>query len=200
MELQNKAFRTITEKARFDINAGQDIDMSKSLKEMIDYVVRYIDDGNKGCCFHASVYLMKLLHDLEIDSEIIITIEPTSLENGEVRNDMRASILVNNGNKYIVMNPIEDIEFFEKENIPAESRKDFYGTSTILKGEKDGISSPNAAEIELEDFITKYGNGRAWTIGSLYRDDYENITFGSVMNSAKTININDYNLSTAKKH
>lgn len=80
MKLEQKAFREVTEKAGFDINAGQNIDMSKSLKETIDYVVKYIDEGKKGCCFHASVYLMKLLHDSQIDSEIILTVEPTKLE------------------------------------------------------------------------------------------------------------------------
>lgn len=192
MKLEQKAFREVTEKAGFDINAGQNIDMSKSLKETIDYVVKYIDEGKKGCCFHASVYLMKLLHDSQIDSEIILTVEPTKLENGEVRNDLRASVLVNNGIKCFVMNPIEDIEFFESEKIPVESRKNYYGDTTILRGKKDGICSLDAAKIELEDFITRYGNGKAWTIGNLYCDGYENIPFGNLMNNAKIIDTSDY--------
>ena len=36
MDLKTNAFRTITEKAGFDINAGQNIDASKTLKEMIE--------------------------------------------------------------------------------------------------------------------------------------------------------------------
>ena len=138
MDLRTNAFRTITEKAGFDINAGQNIDATKTLKEMIEYVERYIDENHKGCCFHASVYLMKLLHEAGIESEIILTAEPTVLENGETRTDMRASVMVNDGDRYIVMNPIEDIEFFEKNQIPTTSRKDFY-EETVLQGEKSGI-------------------------------------------------------------
>lgn len=193
MNAKEKAFRIITEKAGFDINAGQNIDSSKTLQEMINYIVKYIDEGNKGCCFHASVYLMKLLHDANIDSEIIITFEPTILDNGKTRNDMRASVLVKDGDKYIVMNPIEDIEFFEKENIPLAARKKYYEeNSTVLIGEKNGISSPNAAQIDLEDFIARYGDGKAWTLGSLYCNGYETIKFGEIMSNAKVINIDEY--------
>lgn len=39
MDLFAKAFREVTEKAGFDINAGQNIGMSKCLKDMIDYVL-----------------------------------------------------------------------------------------------------------------------------------------------------------------
>ncbi len=198
MDLKTNAFRTITEKAGFDINAGQNIDASKTLKEMIEYVERYIDENHKGCCFHASVYLMKLLHEAGIESEIILTAEPTVLENGETRTDMRASVMINDGDRYIVMNPIEDIEFFEKNQIPTTSRKDFY-EETVLQGEKSGIHSVDAASIELEDFITRYGEGRSWTIGSFYRDHYDTITFGELMNGATFIDIDEYQLPSSTK-
>ena len=107
MESNNKAYRQVTEKMGFDINAGQNINMSKNLKETINDTINYIDTGNKGCCFHASVYLAKLLHSMNIDSEIILTLEPTILENGETRNDMRASVLVHIGENDFVLNPID---------------------------------------------------------------------------------------------
>jgi len=184
----NSAYRQVTEKMGFDIDAGQNIDMSKSIKETINDTVNYIDNGNKGCCFHASVYLTKLLHDINVDSEIILTLEPTPLENGEVRNDMRASVLVHSDEKDYVLNPIEDIEFFEAMSIISEERKKYYdGTSTALIGIKNNIFSPDAAHIDLEDFINRYGNGTAWTIGSLYGDDFENATLGTLMSNAKII-------------
>lgn len=197
MDMYAQAYRTVTEKCGFDIKAGRKIDLSKNLDDIIDYVVKYIDEGNKGCCFHASIYLMKVLHDLGIESEIILTIEPAILENGDVSNNNRASVLTKKNDKYIVMNPIEDIEFFEKENIAGEARKDFYdGEGTTLKGKKEGINSPNAAEIDLEDFIARYGDGRAWTLGDFYCDNSKNINFLSVMSDAKFMDVEDYKLTS----
>lgn len=193
MELKEKAYKMTVSMCGFDINAGQNIDGNKTLKEMIDYVFSYVNDGNKGCCFHASVYLMKLLHVLGLESEIILTVEPTKLENGEERVDTRASVLLQDGDKYIVMNPIEDIEFFEKNGVLKSDRDNYYDKdSTILNGKKEGISSIDAGEIELADFIKRYGNGTAWTIGSFYRSDYETMTFGELMKTAKVIDIGEY--------
>ena len=199
MEAKDTCYKMTVDHCGFDINAGQNIDQNKTLKEMIDYVFDYVNSGNKGCCFHASVYLMKLLHVLGLESEIILTIEPTVLENGEKRIDTRASVLLKDGDKYIVMNPIEDIEFFEKEGIPKEKRKDYYleGT-TVLKGEKNGVYSSDAASIELIDFVKRYGSGSAWTIGSLYRPDYETKTFKELMGEAKLIDAYNYNSSNQK--
>ena len=193
MELKENAYKMTVSMCGFDINAGQNIDSNKTLKEMIDYVFTYVNEGNKGCCFHASVYLMKLLHVLGLESEIILTVEPTKLENGEERIDTRASILLKDGDKYIVMNPIEDIEFFEKNGILKSDRDNYYDeNSTILKGKKEGISSVDAGGIELEDFIKRYGNGTSWTIGSLFRSDYDTMTFGELMKTAKVIDIGEY--------
>ena len=191
MKLKDEAYREITGKAWFDINAGQNIDFTMSLKDMINSVVNYVDNGNKGCCFHASVYLMKLLHDKGIDSEIILTLEPTVLENGEVRNDYRASILVKDDDKYVVMNPIEDIEFFEKNSIQPKDRENYYN-GTELNGEKGGIHSKDAANIGLADFIERYGNGSAWTLGTLYQNDFDTMTFQELWSCAKSIDVSEY--------
>ena len=193
MELKEKSYREIVGKMGFDINAGQSINGSLSLKELANNIVEYIDNGNKGCCFHASVYLSKLLHDNGINSEIILTIEPTVLENGETRQDLRASVMLKDNGKWIVMNPIEDVEFFEKNNIASENRDNYYeGDTTKLIGSKDGIFSFDAANVELSDFITRYGNGSAWTIGSMYCDNYENKTLEEARNGAKIIKIEEY--------
>ena len=193
MGLKDKAYREIVGKMGFDINAGQSINPSLTLKELTDDIVKYIDDGNKGCCFHASVYLSKLLHDNGINSEIILTVEPTVLENGETRQDLRASIMLKDDGKWIVMNPIEDVEFFEKNNISSESRDNYYeGDATKLIGSKDDVFSFDAGNIELGDFITRYGNGSAWTIGSMYCDGYENKTFEQARNGARFIKIDEY--------
>ena len=45
----------------------------------------------------------------------------------------------------------------------------------------------NAACIDLEDFIERYGNSTAWTIASLYYEDYENTKLSMLMNNAKVI-------------
>ena len=190
------SYRMITEKMGFDRDAGQSIDGTMTLREMTDYVYNYINKGNKGCCFHASVYLMKLLHVLDIESELIITAEPTTLEDGSTRIDNRASLLVKDGDKYIVMNPIEDIEFFEKNSIlPKERGKYYLGKTTILNGEKEGIHSKNAAEIELKDFIKRYGNGSAWTLGTLFNPENKNMTFNEFLKGAKLINLDEYTSS-----
>ena len=86
-----------------------------------------------------------------------------------------------------------DIEFFEKENTQLDFRKNYYEVdSTVLNGEKEGINSIDAAQIDLEDFISRYGGGKAWLLGSLYCDDYESMTFGELMSNSELIDINDY--------
>jgi len=177
----------------FDINAGQNIDQSMTLNKLVNYVADYVYSGKKGCCFHASVFLMKLLKIVGLDSELILTVEPTVLEDGTTRNDLRASVLLNDGGKYIVMNPIEDIEYFEKNHIPSSSRENKYvGETTILDGKKEGINSRDAGNIPLEEFINKYGNGQAWTLGSLFRPESEKMTFGELMSGAKLIDLENY--------
>ena len=127
---------------------------------------------------------MKLLRDMGIDSDIILTVEAVILEIEKTRNDMRASVLVKDGNRYVVMNPIED---------QLDFRKNYYEVdSTVLNGEKEGINSIDAAQIDLEDFISRYGGGKAWLLGSLYCDDYESMTFGELMSNSELIDINDY--------
>lgn len=189
------SYRIAVVNSGFDINAGQNIDQTMTLEELVNYVADYVYSGKKGCCFHASVFLMKLLKIVGLDSELVLTTEPTILENGETRMDLRASVLLNDGGKYVVMNPIEDIEYFEKNHIPSSSREDNYiDDTTELKGTKDGIYSRDAGNIPLEEFINKYGNGKAWTLGSLFRPESDTMTFGDLMSKAKLIDLKNYSL------
>ena len=177
----------------FDINAGQDIDFNMTLEETVNYVSEFVDKRRKGCCFHASIFLMKLLHLIGLESELILTLEPTKLENGEVRIDKRASILLNDGGKYIVMNPIEDIEYFEEKGIFGGKRENEYiGGTTQLNGDKKGIHSKDGGNIPLEDFIQRYGHGTAWTVGSLFRPEFQTMTLDQLMNRAKIIDLKEY--------
>lgn len=193
MELKNLSYKVAVVNCGFDINAGQNIDMTMTLEKTINYVSDYVYAGKKGCCFHASVFLMKLLNIVGLKSEIILTSEPVVLENGEERVDMRASVLLNDGGRYIVMNPIEDIEYFEKKHIPSSAREDqYFGNTTILHGTKEGVHSVDAGNIPLKEFIDVYGKGKAWTIGSLFRPDFKTLTLGELMNKAKLIDLKDY--------
>ena len=190
MDLKRKLFRNCTEKASFDINAGQNLQLGKSIKEVIEDVVNYIDSGNKGCCFHASVYLIKLLHDNGISATMILTPEPTILANGETRIDNRASVLIKENDRYVVMNPIEDVEFFEKYSISPEKRGTYYEEdTTVLKYDKEKIYSVDAADIDLEDFISRYGDGQAWTIDNLFCEEYDTKTFNSLLANAHSVDL-----------
>lgn len=193
MDPKTLSYRIAVINSGFDINAGQNIDQTMTLENLINYVADYVFSGKKGCCFHASVFLMNLLKLVGLDSELILTEEPTVLEDGTTRSDLRASVLLNDGGKYVVMNPIEDIEYFEKNNIPSSSRENNYiGESTILNGKKEGISSKDACNIPLADFIDRYGKGRAWTLGSLFRPEFQRMTFGELMKEAKLIDLKKY--------
>ena len=193
MDPKTLSYRIAVVSSGFDINAGQNIDQTLTLEKLVKYVDDFVYSGKKGCCFHASVFLMKLLRIVGLDSELILTTEPTVLEDGTTRVDMRASVLLNDGGKYIVMNPIEDIEYFEKNHIPSSAREDYYTKdTTILNGEKTGVHSKDAGNIPLEEFIKKYGNGVAWTIGSLFRPEFETMTLAELMKKAKMIDLNEY--------
>lgn len=195
MDPRTLSYRIAVVNSGFDINAGQNIDQTMTLNELVNYVADYVYSGKKGCCFHASVFLMKLLKIVGLDSELILTVEPTILENGEKRDDLRASVLLNDGGKYIVMNPIEDIEYFDKNHIPSSARENHYiKDTTALKETKDGIHSHDAGNIPLDEFINKYGNGKAWTLGSLFRPESLTMTFAELMSKAKLIDLNDYSL------
>ena len=183
MTLLNELYKSVTKKIGYNPNSRVYIDVTKSLKEILDDVVLFIESGNKCSDMHACIYLMKILRGRFIASQLILTGE------GENR---RASLLVNDGFKWIVMNPIEDIEFFEDKKIPSEIREKFYNVDGSFRGQKQGVCTKDASNILLEDFMERYGNGRVINLGTFYREDNDKITLLDLQNDAKEIDFNDY--------
>lgn len=192
-----KSYKKVIENAGFDINAGQNIDDSKTILELSKESIELLSNKGKGCCFHASMFLGWLLHEAGIECEVIITPEKTVLEDGTERIDNRASILVKDEEKYFVMNPVEDIEFFEENEI-SNNRENYYGEgTTVLKGSKKGISSIDAGYIDLDDFVLKYGNGNCWTLGNIFTNG--NQTLKECFKNVKKVDLGDYKKITIKK-
>ena len=71
-------------------------------------------------------------------------------------NGFRSSVLYIINNNIYVANPVEDIEYFTKNNIEKDKRFNYYQDRTtgfIINGNIDH----NAAYFTLEDFSKKYG-------------------------------------------
>lgn len=187
-----QTFKEVTSKVNFDINAGQNVDVTMPLSEFVPSIVKHIDNGDVGCCLHSSVYLCKLLNDRGIYSEIVLTPEPTLLPNGETRTDLRASVLyIDDGNLYVA-NPVEDAEVFTEKGIKREERKPYYEADTCrLTIPKDGIVSEDASRIPLTDYVNKYGNGNGYQLGSLFGEDKEVLSLRDLMKTALTIDLDD---------
>lgn len=179
IRIKNAYIKTV-EDCGFNINAGQSLNFDLSIKDTVNGAIKYIEEGNKGCCFHASIYLISLLKKAGIPSRLIVTSEPTILEDGTTRLDSRASVFIDGLD--IVLNPIEDIEFFEEYDIPKECRKTFYvSDTTTFRLTKDGISSQDAGFIQLDDFISRYGAGQAFLFENFYKNAYKHKTFYGVL-------------------
>ena len=181
----------------YDNNAS--IDKNKNLANVVKSVEEYIDNGWKESSFHISIFLMKLLHVMGLDSELVLTNDVTILEDGTPEVDVRASVLLYDEGKYMVMNPVEDIKYFEDNNIPINAREnEYYEGTTILNGKKNGINSEDAGSIPLDEFIIKYGHGAAWIVGSIFRSDFQNITLNDLLKEAKLIKKEEYTYKKQK--
>jgi hypothetical protein len=164
------------------------------LSEFVPDVVKHIDNGGVGCCLHSSVYLCKLLHDKGIYSEVMITLEPTELPDGTKRTDYRVSVLYcdKDTGKYYVANPVEDAEAFTRDGLSSEERlKHYIGETGELDLEKDNIHTKDASRVELADFISRYGDGTGYQLGSLFGEDKEVISLSDLMKTATTIDLKD---------
>lgn len=189
MSLLNSCFRMITCKLRYDENGISNIDMSKTVKEVIESTIDYAENGNGCSSLQAAICLSRKLYTCFSPSEVILTME---------RNNMRASVLTHDGFKWIVMNPIEDIEFFEDKKILPEIRDKFYNVAGEFRGTKQGIVTKDASAIPLADFIERYGNGKAWTIGYICSKKYADLIFRDVYANIREININNYQDSNGR--
>lgn len=179
-----KLYKETTTRLFFDINAGQELPLQLTPKEMINYINNHVAQEKKGCCFHASLYLMGKLHERGIKSNMIITLEPV-IENGqEIRKDNRASVLVEIDGEKIVMNPIEDIEYFEKYNIPPKNRASHYeGEATEFIPVKEGINSTDAGNIPYDDFVLRYGNGEAYIVKDLFANEAQDKSISEILST-----------------
>ena len=181
-----ESYKKVVFDSGFDINAGQKLDFSKTMKETIEDTVKYLQEGNKGCCFHASLYLIYMFHNNGIKSELVVTAEPTVLPDGTTRTDNRASVMYNYDGKVYIANPIEDIEYFEENGISKEERNKFYDyDSTILKANKNKVHSSDACFIEYNDYIKRYGDGVLYKMNDPYGDNYINCTLGEFLNKVE---------------
>ena len=184
MSLLNMCFRSITCKLRYSKNGLDNLDMSKTVKEVIDTTLKYADAGNGCSSLQAAICLSRKLYTCFTPSEIILT--------RDITNNMRVSVLTHDGFKWVVMNPIEDIEFFEDKKIPPEIRDKFYNVAGEFRGAKQGIVTKDASTIPLADFIERYGNGQVWSIGYICAKKNADLIFKDVYANARIININDY--------
>lgn len=190
LDLKSLSYIITTHGIGFDENAI--FDKNKTLGEIINYVDEYTNRGAKGNSFHAAIYLMKLLHVVGMDSELILTNE-VEIKKNIPNISLRASVLVYDNDKYVVMNPIEDIKYFEENKIPNNLReKEYIDGSTILKGKKSGVCSLDAANIPLDEFIKKYGSGACFNVGNIFNYEYKNMSLDDFLKQAKLIDINDY--------
>lgn len=55
----------------------------------------------------------------------------------------------------------------------------------------------DSANIDFSDYIKRYGNGRVWNVGSLFREDADKITMRDIISNAELIKLID--LSKIKK-
>lgn len=187
-----ETFKEVTSKVNFDINAGQNVDVTMPLSEFVPSIVKHIDNGDVGCCLHSSIYLCKLLNDGGIYSEIVLTPEPTLLPNGETRTDLRASVLYLDNGKFYVANPVEDAEIFTEKGIERAERKSYYEEDSCkLTIPKEGIVSEDASRISLEDYVNRYGDGTGYQLGSLFGEDKEVLSLRDLMKTALTIDLDD---------
>lgn len=157
----NNAFREITEKGVFDIVKGNEPIPKIANKEMSiipTELTNYVNECGYGCCFVFSAYMLNILNKYNINAYLIATIEYKDEKKGT-----RGSVLYEDDGKWYVANPVEDIEYFTKNNIPFKERKNYYldDTATMIV---DGIKH-NDSRFTLEEFQEKYGT--IWLVVSM---------------------------------
>lgn len=144
----NDAYRTITRLGYFDaIDGNKVIDMNDSIRDIPNKMFGYLCNNAKGCCFVFAAAMMNLLEENGIENYMVLTPEG---------NGFRSSVLYIINNNIYVANPVEDIEYFTKNNIEKDKRFNYYQDRTtgfIINGNIDH----NAAYFTLEDFSKKYG-------------------------------------------
>ena len=166
------AFREITKKGFFDIEKGNAPIpgvWNEPMSTIPSAMTEYVDECGYGCCFVFSSYMMKILNNYKINNYMIGTIEDTGT---------RASVMYEDNGEFYIANPVEDIEYFTKNNICPEDRENYYDgdTATMVI---DGIRH-NDSRYTLEDFEKKYG--KIWVIGSM--DKESNITLCDSMGTS----------------
>ena len=203
MNLKDFCYRFITEKISYNNNLGFGVSLDMSLNDVINNTIDYVDKYHSGNSFHASLCLMKILDHVGIKSEMLFRIGKVRIGR-RLENSLVVAVLLKNKDKMYVMNPIEDIEFFTKESIEKEQRKKFYeggstSINTVKFNNKKDIWSMDAGKIEIEDYINRYGEGRVWNVGSLFREDADKITLGDIIRDAKIIKNSKNNVVKIKK-
>lgn len=184
-------YKFVTKNISYNNSLSFDVSLNMKLKDIVDETVEYVDVLGLGNSFHVSIYLMKMLDNVGIKSELLFRDGKVRI-NGKLKKSLIASVLVNENGKAIVMNPIEDIEFFSLEKYDSKFREKLYSNGTTLfkiykDDESDNIWSWDACNIDLDQFVIRYGNGRVWNVGNIFRDDADKVTMEDVLVNARVV-------------
>lgn len=202
MDLRQYCYKYITKRISYNNSLDFGVSLNMTLDDVVKETIDYVDNLKLGNSFHATVSLMKMLDNVGIKSELLFRVGKVRID-GKLRNSLIASVLVNEKGKEIVMNPIEDIEFFSKEKADLKFREKLYSNGTTLfkiykLDDARGVWSWDAANIGLDDFIVRYGDGKIWNLGSLFREGSDKITMKDMITNAKVLK-RDSNVIKLKK-
>lgn len=174
-EVVDKAYREIIQKGKYNVTLGnKPINKDLLMKDIPQIMTDYIDSCGYGCCFVFSAYMIQKLQENGIKCFMVATKEDSGT---------RASVLyIDNGHFYIA-NPVEDIEYFTRNNIPKEERLNYYFGST--SSFTDGLEYHDNSRFTIDEFGEKYG--QVWLIGDMSEQNQTQTLEEAMTQNAETI-------------
>ena len=155
-------FREVTEIGVFDIVKGNmpiPPTFAMLFKDVPNYIYNYLMQEHYGCCFVFSFALCHLLHENGVESKIVYSKEGK---------DIRVSVLYKIDGKLYIANPVEDVDYFTKNRIEQQDRKNCYKKLSASYKDEEGLIRNNST-IPIKEFVQSVGG--VAVVGNPYESD-----------------------------
>ena len=144
-ELVDFIYKDVTTKGIYDLSSGNKaIDIEDKLSDIPKKMYDYVNNNLKGNDFVFSSYIMYMMHQNGINSDMIITDE---------ENEFRSSVLYTDDNEFYVADPISDIKYFTNNDISLENRVLMYDGGRLITDN----SAFDSSRIPLDEFYKMHG-------------------------------------------